>query len=192
MGADRALPGTSYNVRAGKWQARIAVEGVRKHLGYFATQEEAHEAYSAAKGERAKAKTEERVKSAGASRRSAGGPSAPVLPDAVMADLLAPGFVDMLGGTAAEALASEEFAQAVALARRERVDVYTVSDLAVAVLDDFDTEVTQMLASLRKAHALSRASEVIDRMFKAGSPCSFADAVREVQDRAMAEIADLI
>lgn len=191
MGADRALPGTSYNVRAAKWQARIAVDGVRKHLGYFTSQEDAHAAYAAAKGERAKAQTEARVKGAGVARRSGGAPLAPVLPDAVLADLVAPGFVDMLGGTASEALASEEFAAVAAIARREHVDVYTVSDLAVAV-DDPAAGVPPMLSALRKAGMLHRASAVVDRMFKAGDPCEFADALQDVRERAMADIADLI
>lgn len=51
------LPGASYNSRAARWQARIAVEGVRTHLGYYDSEAEASEAYSAAKaalvGERA-------------------------------------------------------------------------------------------------------------------------------------------
>ena len=191
MRADKALPGSSYNTRAAKWQARIAIDGVRLHLGYFATEEEAHAAYAEAKGERAKVKTTGRIKAGGAFRRSAS-ESAPAMSVAVLADLMSPGFVDMLGGTAAEALASEDFAAVVALARRERVDVYTLSELALAVQEDFDSEAPAMLALLRKAHALHLASAVIDRMYLSGSPVSFVVALREVCDRAMADVADLV
>jgi hypothetical protein len=50
--------GAAYSADKQKWFARISVEGVRKHLGYFATPEEASRAYLEAKGVKAKAKAE--------------------------------------------------------------------------------------------------------------------------------------
>lgn len=41
--------GTTYNKSAKKWQATIGIGRRREHLGSFATQEEAHAAYAAAK-----------------------------------------------------------------------------------------------------------------------------------------------
>ena len=37
--------GVHWRKDAGKWQAQIAINGKRKHLGYFDTAEQAHEAY---------------------------------------------------------------------------------------------------------------------------------------------------
>lgn len=42
------LKGANWKKEAGKWRAQIAVRGRKKHLGYFATPEAAHEAYLAA------------------------------------------------------------------------------------------------------------------------------------------------
>ena len=39
------LAGTTYNKHAKKWLAQILINGERKHLGYFTTEQEAHEAY---------------------------------------------------------------------------------------------------------------------------------------------------
>lgn len=41
------LKGVSYEPRTGKWQARIRINGVQRHIGYFATAEAAHAAYAA-------------------------------------------------------------------------------------------------------------------------------------------------
>lgn len=41
--------GVSYYAKLDKWQTRIGVDGGRLHIGYFSTQEEAYEAYLAAK-----------------------------------------------------------------------------------------------------------------------------------------------
>jgi hypothetical protein len=40
--------GVSYKKNAKKWQSRIAINGKRKHLGLFQTEEQAHEAYKKA------------------------------------------------------------------------------------------------------------------------------------------------
>ena len=40
-----AFKGASYHKASGKYQVRIMVNGKRKHLGYFDTEEEAHDAY---------------------------------------------------------------------------------------------------------------------------------------------------
>lgn len=42
------LKGALWDTRSGKWRAEISINGRRKHLGLFATPEEAHAAYSAA------------------------------------------------------------------------------------------------------------------------------------------------
>ena len=39
------LVGTTFDSQKQKWKARIHINGKQKHLGYFSTQEEAHEAY---------------------------------------------------------------------------------------------------------------------------------------------------
>ena len=45
------LLGVSWHTKSNKWQARILVHGVLKHLGVFVTPKEAHVAYVAAKHE---------------------------------------------------------------------------------------------------------------------------------------------
>jgi hypothetical protein len=45
---DGHLCGTTWNKRSEKWQAKIRINGKHKHLGYFSTELEAHEAYLAA------------------------------------------------------------------------------------------------------------------------------------------------
>lgn len=45
------LKGASWEKRARKWQASIRIQGTQKHLGYYATAEEAHAAYCAASQE---------------------------------------------------------------------------------------------------------------------------------------------
>jgi hypothetical protein len=52
---EQSLPGVSFYPRTAKWAARVNVDGRRKHLGYFETQEEAHRAYLAAKASKASA-----------------------------------------------------------------------------------------------------------------------------------------
>lgn len=47
----KTLTGVAFHSHSGKWQGRIMIGGVRKHLGYFDTEREAHEAYLRAKGE---------------------------------------------------------------------------------------------------------------------------------------------
>ncbi len=49
---DLKLPGVAFYPRTGRWTARINIEGKRRHLGYFDTQEEAHAAYVEAQGAR--------------------------------------------------------------------------------------------------------------------------------------------
>ena len=44
-----SLIGASFLARTGKWSAQIQIGGRKKHLGYFATEQEAHDAYKAAK-----------------------------------------------------------------------------------------------------------------------------------------------
>lgn len=39
------LVGASYNKRDKKWNSKIVINGKQKHLGYFDTEEQAHEAY---------------------------------------------------------------------------------------------------------------------------------------------------
>ena len=46
------LAGAVYNPKAKRWQARATVDGVRKHLGYFETEQEAHDAFMASRGDR--------------------------------------------------------------------------------------------------------------------------------------------
>lgn len=43
--------GVHWNVRCARWQAYIKSAGIKKHLGYFDTPEEAHAAYAAAAGQ---------------------------------------------------------------------------------------------------------------------------------------------
>lgn len=45
---DKGLKGTSYNIRRGRWMAKINVNHQQIYLGYFDTAEEAHAAYVAA------------------------------------------------------------------------------------------------------------------------------------------------
>lgn len=44
-GGSSKYKGVSWHKRIKKWQARITCSGVKKHLGYFSTEEEAYEAY---------------------------------------------------------------------------------------------------------------------------------------------------
>lgn len=45
------LLGVSWRKSRGKWRASIGIDGSHKHLGYFDSKHEAHEAYKAAKAE---------------------------------------------------------------------------------------------------------------------------------------------
>lgn len=47
--ANGRLLGTTWSKAAGRWAAQIKKDGVRKHLGLFDTEREAHEAYVEAK-----------------------------------------------------------------------------------------------------------------------------------------------
>jgi len=47
-GTSSKYKGTSWNKRIGKWQAYVQPNGVRLHLGYFSTEEEAAAAYDTA------------------------------------------------------------------------------------------------------------------------------------------------
>lgn len=49
---NRDARGTSFYVRTGKWQAHIQMHGKLRGLGYFLTEEEAHQAYLVAKAAR--------------------------------------------------------------------------------------------------------------------------------------------
>jgi hypothetical protein len=42
------FPGVSWHKTSNKWQSLIKIKGVRKHLGFFNTEEEAHIAYKKA------------------------------------------------------------------------------------------------------------------------------------------------
>lgn len=46
-----SLIGASYREITNRWSAQIQVEGRKKHLGYFDTENEAHSAYKSAKAE---------------------------------------------------------------------------------------------------------------------------------------------
>ena len=55
----KRLRGASWNKRIQKWEAFICFDGTKRHIAFFDTPEEAHEAYKAAGGaERLKAETE--------------------------------------------------------------------------------------------------------------------------------------
>lgn len=47
----KGLTGAAFHKASGKWQARIMLDGERKHLGYHDSEEEAHAAYLKARGE---------------------------------------------------------------------------------------------------------------------------------------------
>ena len=121
--ARSSLPGTSYNTRAAKWQARIAVDGVRKHLGYFETQEEAHAAYVEAKGDRPPPKKTPRASQL----------SAAPLPAAIWAALFSPMFLALffpdgdLGDV--DEVAIEAIKMAGEVSRRENVSTHVAGDV---------------------------------------------------------------
>tara|TARA_R110001632_G_scaffold600_2_gene2109 strand:+ start:580 stop:1089 length:510 start_codon:yes stop_codon:yes gene_type:complete len=46
---NRDVKGCNFDKRSNKWRARIKLNGKEKHIGYYDTEEEAHEAYLAEK-----------------------------------------------------------------------------------------------------------------------------------------------
>ena len=55
LGIDPNVKGYSWNNQKNKWGARIKINGKLKHLGFFDSEEEAHQAYLVAKRERQRA-----------------------------------------------------------------------------------------------------------------------------------------
>jgi hypothetical protein len=55
LGIDPTVKGYSWNNQKKKWGARIKINGRLKHIGFFDTDEEAHQAYLVAKRERQRA-----------------------------------------------------------------------------------------------------------------------------------------
>jgi len=176
---DLKLAGVSFYARTGKWAARINEGGVRKHLGYFGAQEEAHAAYLEAKG--AKAVPSKKLPHA---RPPVSGP----IPPAVLEALFSPTFLSVYGADYGQDEIFREAAQIVAeLSRLEGVSSWFASEVFVA--GPFDSQTLEFLPVetfrervqlLRQTGLMDRLSEVLDRVFRLDDNTTFSEAVAEI------------
>jgi hypothetical protein len=189
--SSRNLPGASYNTRAAKWQARMEIDGQRKHLGYFDTAEEASKAYADAKGTVAKVRTEKAVRERPERARASSVNAAALDPwevDPVTLAALLPadmwtgprGEPDPIG--VAKLFAHGALASVAQVSRLENVSVYTACEVQACGVWTYEDagEVDKMRAMVRQLKALGlidRASEVADLVMAAGAPMTFNDAV---------------
>jgi hypothetical protein len=176
---DLKLPGVSFYARTGKWAARINEAGVRKHLGYFGTQEEAHAAYLEAKA--AKAAPSKKVPQA---RPRAAGPISPEM----MAALFSPSFIGIYLGDYGQDETFQEAATIVAeVSRSEGVSSWVASEVFAA--NPFDMRTLEFLPVetfrervrlLRRLGLMDRVPEIADRVFKHEDSPTFEDAAHEI------------
>ena len=179
MDVDLKLPGVSFYARTGKWAARINEAGVRKHLGYYGTQEEAHAAYLEAKG--TKAAPSRKVTPA---RPRASGP----IPPEMMAALFSPSFLNIFVDDYGQDETFQEAAEIVAeVSRSEGVSSWVASEVVVA--DTFDMREANFLPVetfrervrlLRRLGLEERLDEVMARVFKLDDNTTFEAAAVEV------------
>jgi hypothetical protein len=179
MDVDLKLPGVSFYARTGKWAARINEAGVRKHLGYYGTQEEAHAAYLGAKG--TKAAPSRKVTPA---RPRASGP----IPPSVMEALFSPSFLSVFVDDYGQDETFREAAEIVAeVSRSEGVSSWVASEVVVA--DTFDMLEANFLPVetfrervrlLRRLGLEERLDEVMARVFKRDDNTTFEAAAVEV------------
>jgi hypothetical protein len=178
MDVDLKLPGVSFYARTGKWAARINEAGVRKHLGYYGTQEEAHAAYLEAKG--TKAAPSRKVPQA---RPRASGP----IPPSVMEALFSPSFLSVFVDDYGQDETFQEAAAIVAeVSRSEGVSSWVASEVFVAAPGDTATleflpvaEFRERIQLLRRLGLLERLPEILDRVFRLNDNTTFAKAVAE-------------
>jgi len=176
---DLKLPGVSFYARTGKWSARINEAGVRKHLGYHATQEEAHAAYLEAKGAKAAPS-----KKAPPVRPRAAGP----IPPEMMAALFSPSFISIFVDDYGQDETFREAAELVAeVSRSEGVSSWVASEVVAA--DPFDMMTLELLPVetfrervrlLRRLGLEDRLDEVMDRVFRLDDNTTFEMAAVEV------------
>ena len=176
---DLKLPGVSFYARTGKWSARINEAGVRKHLGYHATQEEAHAAYLEAKG----AKAAPSRKAPPVRPRAAG----PISPE-MMAALFSPSFITVFVGDYGQDDTFREAAEIIAeVSRSEGVSSWVASEVFVA--DPYDMMTLRLLPVetfrervrlLRRLGLEDRLDEVMDRVFNRDDSVTVEAAAVEV------------
>ena len=180
MDVDLKLPGVSFYARTGKWAARINEAGVRKHLGYYGTQEEAHAAYLEAKG--TKAAPARKVTPA---RPRASGP----IPPSVMEALFSPSFLSIFVDDYGQSEHFREAAEIIAeVSRSESVSSWVASELFIAdpwcdmmTLDWLPVETfRERVRLLRRLGLEDRLDEVMARVFKLNDNTTFEAAAVEV------------
>jgi hypothetical protein len=163
----------SFNVRTGKWVARLFAEGVRRHLGYFETAGEAGEAYLEAKAQAAGERAGERVRAAPSGRRPSGGRQGGSHvghgAGCVCQQYLGEGFrEDVL----AHDQEGRDLGMVMRVSRVENVSPWTVSEawwlMAFEEMEDFEAGLRAVVGDLRRAGLLDRAGEVVARACSTG------------------------
>ena len=177
-------PGAAWNEQRQKWFARITVEGVRKHLGYFDSAEAASEAYIEARGEKARTRVALPPARVPVVRSRSSGP----IPPELMAALFSPSFLSCWVDDYGQDEAFREVAEIVAeVSRSEGVSSWVASEVVAA--DPFDMMTLELLPVetfrervrlLRRLGLEDRLDEVMARVFRLDDNTTFEMAAAEV------------
>jgi hypothetical protein len=176
-------PGAAWNEQRQKWFARITVEGVRKHLGYFESPGAASEAYIEARDEKARTRVVLPPARAPAVKPRNAGP----IPPEMMAALFSPSFINVYVADYGQDETFQEAAAIVAeVSRSEGVSSWVASEVFVAAPGDTATleflpvaEFRERIQLLRRLGLLERLPEILDRVFRLNDNTTFAKAVAE-------------
>lgn len=177
-------PGAAWNEQRQRWFARITVEGVRKHLGYFDSAEAASEAYIEARGEKARTRVALPPARVPVVRPRSSGP----IPPEMMVALFSPSFINVFVDDYGQDETFREAAEIVAeVSRSEGVSSWFASEVVVA--DTFDLLEANFLPVetfrervrlLRRLGLEDRLEEVMARVFKRDDNTTFEAAAVEV------------
>ncbi len=188
-------PGAAWSEAKGMWFARISVDGTRKHLGYYATAEEASAAYIAARGEKAKRKgkrdDDDRPRKREREPQSVkpGEIAVEVLLDLVPAWIVDDS--DPRDKSAPKAYRSPfelpDIDELVRVSRKENVSLFTVCEVSGCVgymLEAPEREhvLREAIRELKTLGLIDRASDIADLVMSRTRPLSWDSAIAAVSD----------